>query len=113
MFIDNFFLPRIVLYTHICIFECLISESVWVEPRLCDYTGLYYCQRCHWNTMAVIPARVIRNWDMEPKRVSRSAAQLLHLLNERPVLLLEQLNPKLFELVPDLSLIKVRLFFLC
>ncbi|XP_014297334.1 differentially expressed in FDCP 8 homolog [Microplitis demolitor] len=89
--------------------EChtrLTFKSVWVEPRLCDYTGLYYCQRCHWNTMAVIPARVIRNWDMEPKRVSRSAAQLLHLLNERPVLLLEQLNPKLFELVPDLSLIK-------
>ncbi|CAD6240991.1 GSCOCG00009047001-RA-CDS [Cotesia congregata] len=81
-------------------------ESAWVEPRLCDYTGLYYCQRCHWNTMAVIPARVIRNWDMEPKRVSRLAAQLLQLLNERPVLLLEQLNPKLFELVPDLSLIK-------
>ncbi|XP_011308279.1 differentially expressed in FDCP 8 homolog isoform X1 [Fopius arisanus] len=82
------------------------TESAWVEPRLCDYTGLYFCQRCHWNTPAVIPARVIRNWDLDPRKVSRSASQLLGLLNERPVLPLEELNPKLFTLVPDLSLLK-------
>lgn len=39
--------------------------------------------------------------------MSRSACQLLGLLNERPVLPLEELNPKLFTLVPDLSLVKV------
>jgi len=55
----------------------------------------------------VIPARVIRNWDMEPRLVSRAAAQLLMLLEDRSVLLLEELNPKLFTLVPDLSLVKV------
>lgn len=86
------------------------SESAWIEPRLCDYTGLYFCQRCHWNSLAVIPARVIRNWDMEMRRISRSAAQLLGLLNERPVLPLEELNPKLFTLVPDLSLLKVNFY---
>ncbi|KAM0731359.1 Differentially expressed in FDCP 8-like protein [Formica fusca] len=82
------------------------TESAWVEPRLCDYSGLYYCQRCHWNTAMVIPARVIRNWDMEPRLVSRAAAQLLMLLEDRSVLPLEELNPKLFTLVPDLSLVK-------
>ncbi|XP_044006053.1 differentially expressed in FDCP 8 homolog [Aphidius gifuensis] len=82
------------------------AESSWIEPRLCDYTGLYFCQRCHWNTLEVIPARVIRNWDMETRKVSRYAAQLLGLLNKRPVLLLEDLNKKLFSLVPDLSLLK-------
>lgn len=81
-------------------------ETNWIEPRLCDYTGLYFCQRCHWNTLEVIPARVIRNWDMETRKVSRYAAQLLALLNKRPVLLLEELNKKLFSLVPDLSLLK-------
>lgn len=89
--------------------ECNVRitfEATWVEPRLCDYTGLYYCQRCHWNNVAVIPARVIRNWDMEPRKVSRFAAQLLALLEERPVLPLERLNPKLFTLVPDLSTVK-------
>ncbi|XP_015602576.1 differentially expressed in FDCP 8 homolog isoform X2 [Cephus cinctus] len=89
--------------------ECnarITFKSSWVEPRLCDYNGLYYCQRCHWNTLAVIPARIIRNWDMEPRRVCRAAAQLLFLIEERPVLPLERLNPKLFTLVPDLSLVK-------
>lgn len=83
------------------------SESSWVEPRLCDYSGLYYCQRCHWNSLAIIPARVIRNWDMEPKKVSRAAYQILNLLQSKPVLCLEDLNQKLFTLIPDLSLIKV------
>ncbi|XP_012286719.1 differentially expressed in FDCP 8 homolog isoform X2 [Orussus abietinus] len=89
--------------------ECnakITFNTAWVDPRLCDYTGLYYCQRCHWNTMAMIPARVVRNWDMEPRRVCRAAAQLLALLEERPVLQLEQLNPKLFTLIPDLLVIK-------
>ncbi|XP_043787209.1 differentially expressed in FDCP 8 homolog isoform X2 [Apis laboriosa] len=89
--------------------ECkarITFKSTWIEPRLCDYTGLYYCQRCHWNTAMVIPARVIRNWDMESRPVSRVAAQLLTLLEERSVLLLEDLNPKLFTLVPDLSVVK-------
>ncbi|XP_012253345.2 differentially expressed in FDCP 8 homolog isoform X2 [Athalia rosae] len=80
--------------------------AAWIEPRLCDYSGLYYCQRCHWNTTATIPARVIRNWDMEPRKVSRAAAQLLEILEQRPVLNVEQLNPKLFTLVPDLTLVK-------
>nr|XP_046468383.1 differentially expressed in FDCP 8 homolog isoform X9 [Neodiprion pinetum] len=84
----------------------MCNEAAWIEPRLCDYTGLYYCQRCHWNTTAPIPARIIRNWDMEPRKVSRAAAQLLEILEQRPVLNLEQLNPKLFTLVPDLSLVK-------
>ncbi|OAD60509.1 Differentially expressed in FDCP 8 like protein [Eufriesea mexicana] len=87
--------------------ECKVRIIfTWVESRLCDYSGLYYCQRCHWNTAMVIPARVIRNWDMEPRLVSRAAAQLLTLLEERSVLLLEELNPKLFTLVPDLSVVK-------
>ncbi|XP_063976986.1 differentially expressed in FDCP 8 homolog isoform X2 [Diachasmimorpha longicaudata] len=89
--------------------EChmkITFNSGCVEPRLCDYTGLYFCQRCHWNTLAVVPARVIRNWDLEPRKVSRSASQLLGLLNERPVLPLEELNPQLFTLVPDLSVLK-------
>uniref|UniRef100_A0A5F8GYM7 Differentially expressed in FDCP 8 homolog n=1 Tax=Monodelphis domestica TaxID=13616 RepID=A0A5F8GYM7_MONDO len=41
------------------------------EARQCDYTGQYYCSNCHWNDLAVIPARVIHNWDFEPRKVRR------------------------------------------
>lgn len=92
---------------NIFVFLHFFTELGYAEPRLCDYSGFYYCQRCHWNGTSVIPARVIRNWDMEPRKVSQAASQLLALLYDKPVLILEKLNPKLFTLVPDLSLIKV------
>ncbi|PNJ12346.1 DEF8 isoform 17 [Pongo abelii] len=38
------------------------------EARQCDYTGQYYCSHCHWNDLAVIPARVVHNWDFEPRK---------------------------------------------
>ncbi|KAI2653750.1 hypothetical protein H4Q32_014081 [Labeo rohita] len=38
------------------------------EARQCDYTGQYYCSSCHWNDTAIIPARVIHNWEFEPRK---------------------------------------------
>jgi len=26
-----------------------ITESGFSEPRICDYSGSYYCELCHWN----------------------------------------------------------------
>lgn len=46
-------------------------EGGWVEPRICDYTGLYYCPTCHWNDTAAIPARILHNWDFTPYKVCR------------------------------------------
>ncbi|XP_019855820.1 PREDICTED: uncharacterized protein LOC105313847 isoform X2 [Amphimedon queenslandica] len=41
------------------------------EVRLCDYTGQYYCPDCHHNETAVIPARVLHNWDFTSRKVLR------------------------------------------
>ncbi|KAF4517776.1 hypothetical protein B566_EDAN002981 [Ephemera danica] len=84
----------------------IVFEHSWVEPRLCDYSGHYFCPNCHWNTSAVIPARVVHNWDFEPKRISRAARQLLKLMMNKPVLLLKEINPQLFALVEELSLVQ-------
>lgn len=48
---------------------CLTAGGVPSEARQCDYTGLYYCSSCHWNDLAVVPARAIHNWDFEPRKV--------------------------------------------
>lgn len=48
---------------------CLTTGGVPSEARQCDYTGLYYCSSCHWNDLAVVPARAIHNWDFEPRKV--------------------------------------------
>ncbi|XP_064884778.1 differentially expressed in FDCP 8 homolog isoform X4 [Columba livia] len=47
------------------------------EARQCDYTGLYYCSSCHWNDLAVVPARAIHNWDFEPRKKLRQDILLM------------------------------------
>ncbi|XP_044732992.1 differentially expressed in FDCP 8 homolog isoform X2 [Chrysoperla carnea] len=89
--------------------ECRIAISLdvsWNEARLCDYNGKYYCPRCHWNTSMPTPARVIHNWDLEPKRVCQASAQLLRLTYKRPLLPLATLNSRLFGLVHELSVVR-------
>ncbi|XP_061737190.1 differentially expressed in FDCP 8 homolog isoform X2 [Nerophis ophidion] len=72
------------------------------EARQCDYTGQYYCSTCHWNDTAIIPARVIHNWEFEPHKVCRSSLRYLALMMSRPVLKLKEINPLLFNFVEEL-----------
>lgn len=73
------------------------------EPRQCDYTGKYYCISCHWNDEAVIPARIIHNWDFQPRRICRASRQYLMLMYSRPVLCVERLNSFLPNYVEELG----------
>ncbi|XP_071538102.1 differentially expressed in FDCP 8 isoform X3 [Panulirus ornatus] len=89
--------------------ECKIlitNKNAWCEPRRCDYTGLYYCPACHWNSRMVMPARVIHNWDFEERVVSRQSKQYLLLMKQKPVLHLEKLNAFLFKFVEELNTVK-------
>ncbi|XP_044283770.1 differentially expressed in FDCP 8 homolog isoform X2 [Varanus komodoensis] len=91
--------------------ECRVPISlrgVPSEARQCDYTGLYYCSSCHWNDQAVIPARVIHNWDFEPRKVSRCSMRYLALMVSRPVLKLREINPLLFNYVEELVEIRLQ-----
>ncbi|KAF5287328.1 hypothetical protein FQR65_LT02201 [Abscondita terminalis] len=89
--------------------ECKASlpiDTSWSEARRCDYTGLYYCSACHWGSSAVIPARVIHNWDFHPQYVCQASLQLLRITSQRPLINLEKLNPHIFSLVKELNLVK-------
>ncbi|XP_055689582.1 differentially expressed in FDCP 8 homolog isoform X1 [Lutzomyia longipalpis] len=83
-----------------------LEEIPWTEARLCDYSGLHFCPTCHWNNTSPIPARIVHNWDFTPKRVARASLQELLLLHDKPVINLEELNPKLFSFVQKLAHIK-------
>ncbi|KAI8041662.1 hypothetical protein M5D96_005927 [Drosophila gunungcola] len=87
--------------------ETLLNlKNTWVEPRLCDYSGLYYCPHCNWNDSNFIPARIIHNWDFSPRRVSRTALQEIRLFLNKPLIRLEEDNPKLFVFVEKLCAVK-------
>lgn len=91
--------------------ECqtpLNFKGSWVEPRLCDYTGLFYCPSCHWNDTSVVPARVIHNWDFTTRKVSRASLQEINLFLDKAVVNLEEINPKLFVFLQKLNAIKKR-----
>ena len=77
-----------------------------VEPRQCDYTGYYYCPQCHWNDEVIIPARVVHNWDFEPRRVCRASKQFLRLMYRKPVINIEKNNKYLLNFVEELSEMK-------
>ncbi|XP_053675238.1 differentially expressed in FDCP 8 homolog [Anopheles nili] len=77
-----------------------------IEPRLCDYTGLYYCPACHWNDTSIIPARITNNWDFVPRKVCRASRQQIELLLQKPVIRLEEKNPRLFTFIPRLAEVK-------
>lgn len=75
--------------------------------RLCDYDGLYYCFKCHWNDQEQMPARVVHNWDFSRYPVSRRSLQVISYIKKRPVLFnVIQLNTMLYGLVDELNLLK-------
>ncbi|XP_066151320.1 differentially expressed in FDCP 8 homolog isoform X1 [Euwallacea fornicatus] len=89
-----------------CLGKLLFADKEWSDIRRCDYSGLYYCSVCHWNSSAIIPARVIHNWDFKAHPVCQASLQLLKVTVEKPIINLEKLNPKLFSRVQELSLVK-------
>ncbi|XP_071120804.1 differentially expressed in FDCP 8 homolog isoform X1 [Mytilus edulis] len=81
-------------------------KSGFSEPRLCDYSGNYYCELCHWNDTMVIPSRVLHNWDFEPHKVCRASKQFLKLMTDKAVMRIQDVNPMLFNYVEELSEVK-------
>lgn len=58
-------------YLYILTIICFLAiEDGQFDTRLCDYTGLFFCTKCHWNETMIIPGRIIHNWDFEPRKVS-------------------------------------------
>lgn len=91
--------------------ECriqLMNKQYFLEPRKCHYSGLFFCQSCHWGNFSIIPANIMHNWDFEQRPVSRQALQEINLFYERPVIRLESFNPKLFVFVQKLGMAKAK-----
>ncbi|GMT19499.1 hypothetical protein PFISCL1PPCAC_10796, partial [Pristionchus fissidentatus] len=98
---------------HECAHPLSFDASSALEPRLCDYTGLYFCSSCHWNDQMSIPARLVHNLDSEPRPVSRAAKQLLTIIDNRPLIPLATANPMLIKLNSSLKRItRIRSDFL-
>lgn len=73
------------------------------RARLCEFTGQYYCDSCHVGDTTVIPSRMVHNWDLIEREVSKKALRLLTEVQHEPLLNLEQLNPDLMDHAETMS----------
>ncbi|KAI3412642.1 PX domain-containing protein [Psidium guajava] len=79
-----------------------VQSLGWGKPRRCEYTGQLYCSSCHTNEAAVLPARVLHNWDFAEYPVCQLAKSYLDSINDQPMLCVSAVNPFLFSKVPAL-----------
>ncbi|KAK4264349.1 hypothetical protein QN277_025543 [Acacia crassicarpa] len=74
----------------------------WGKPRICEYTGQLFCSSCHTNDTAVLPARVLHQWDFTQYPVSQMAKSYLDSIHDQPMLCVTAVNPFLLSKVPAL-----------
>ncbi|XP_072523165.1 pleckstrin homology domain-containing family M member 1 [Salminus brasiliensis] len=67
------------------------------RAKLCEFSGQHYCDGCHHGDTTIIPSRMVHNWDLTPREVSRPALKLLANIEQEPLLNLDVLNPDLFD----------------
>ncbi|XP_024616437.1 pleckstrin homology domain-containing family M member 1 isoform X1 [Neophocaena asiaeorientalis asiaeorientalis] len=77
----------------------------FVRPKLCAFSGLYYCDICHQDDASVIPARIIHNWDLTKRPVCRQALKFLTRIRAQPLINLQLVNASLYEHVERMHLI--------
>ncbi|MED6239802.1 hypothetical protein ATANTOWER_011336, partial [Ataeniobius toweri] len=80
-----------------------------VEPRYikklryCEYLGRYFCDCCHSGSEAVIPGRVLANWDFSRYSVSDFSKQLLDSVWCQPLFDLTSVGKVLYSKVKELE----------
>ncbi|KAM9598180.1 pleckstrin homology domain-containing family M member 1 [Trichechus inunguis] len=77
----------------------------FVRPKLCAFSGLYYCDICHQDDASVIPARIIHNWDLTKRPICRQALKFLTQIQAQPFINLQLVNASLYEHVERMCLI--------
>ncbi|RLV91133.1 hypothetical protein DV515_00014229 [Chloebia gouldiae] len=76
--------------------QYLIGFS-FARPKLCAFSGLYYCDSCHQDEETVIPSRLIHNWDLTKRGVCKQALKFLTQIRNQPLIDLRLVNESLYE----------------
>jgi run domain Beclin-1 interacting cysteine-rich containing protein len=71
--------------------------------RFCHYLGRYFCTGCHSNSTALIPARVIYNWDFKKYAVSNFSMDILSKMFQEPLFNIRDLSPDLLKKIEKLK----------
>ncbi len=47
--------------------------TLFGPAKICAYSKMYYCEECHADDIALLPAKVVFNWDFNKYRVCKKA----------------------------------------
>uniref|UniRef100_A0A8C5RHC2 Pleckstrin homology and RUN domain containing M1 n=1 Tax=Laticauda laticaudata TaxID=8630 RepID=A0A8C5RHC2_LATLA len=75
---------------------------IFVKPKLCSFTGLYYCDNCHQDEESVIPSRLIHNWDLSRYPICCQALKFLAKIQNQPLIDLKLVNETLYDHVEQM-----------
>ncbi|XP_009697494.1 PREDICTED: pleckstrin homology domain-containing family M member 1 [Cariama cristata] len=78
----------------------------FAKPKLCAFSGLYYCDSCHRDDETVIPSRLIHNWDLTKRGVSQQALKFLTQIRNQPLIDLKLVNESLYDHVERMGRIR-------
>jgi len=81
--------------------------ALFGNGRVCAFTKQHYCEDCHGgDELAVIPARLLFNWDGKPYPVAKSSLRFIQAIRSEPIIHLRSFNPSLSTFVPTVEAAK-------
>ena len=84
-------------------------------PRYCEFTGKFFCSKCHSNRKSVIPARVVRLWDRGQYPVNNKSHKFIEENSRLPMMDLMAINPALYgrvAMLKDVRLVRKKLYYM-
>jgi len=80
-----------------------VEERYSKSFRFCHYLGKFFCTGCHENQLAIIPARVIQDWDFKRYPVSNFSLEILKSVYTERLFNIMDLNPGMIRKVEKLK----------
>lgn len=71
--------------------------------RYCEAVGRYFCVNCQTGKKAIIPGRVLENWDFTRYEVCDKSYNFLNAVYFEPSYCIEAINPQLYEIAKPLG----------
>ncbi|XP_077984028.1 pleckstrin homology domain-containing family M member 1-like isoform X2 [Glandiceps talaboti] len=76
---------------------------IYGKAKVCSYDACYYCYECHMDDEAIIPSRIIHNWDFSKHKVAKLTKLFLQQIEDEPLINLKQYNPAIYNYINELN----------
>ncbi|CAG9855328.1 unnamed protein product [Phyllotreta striolata] len=87
--------------------ECKQPLGIDNKPKVCAFTGDYFCDNCMNPEPVQIPARIIHNWDFKPHQISRRGINYLNEVKDHPIIDFKVYNPHIYGVIEEMAQLQI------